>query len=70
MIKISSPLKRKEIIDLLDKKIIEGVEFSLNKENGMELYFETTDDAAASIAKKVIKSAPFGKSIMFKIEKV
>lgn len=69
MIKISSPLKRKEIEELLNGNTFNGVSFKLVNKAGMELHFETNnDDLAKDIAKKTIKDSKFGRAIMFNVE--
>ncbi|MGL5978068.1 MAG: hypothetical protein ACRCZJ_03660 [Erysipelotrichaceae bacterium] len=66
MIKIMAPLKRKEIKTLLDTSDL-GLTFI--KEEQMALFYETEHaNEVQSRVKELIKAAPFGQAIMFRVE--
>ena len=64
---VSSPLKRKEIKNLLTGYEGQDVNFRFVEEDGIRLYFETSGDniRAAERAKKLITSTNWGKVLYF-----
>ncbi|KRM73067.1 hypothetical protein [Lacticaseibacillus brantae] len=68
MIVINSALKQDEIKDLLTNYSQDDVTFTFNKKVGIKLYFETSmadKEAAAALAKQLIKATPWGGVIFF-----
>ena len=69
MICVQSPLKREYIIELLNNKIHDDIEFQYDRTEQMKIFFNHTGDAdhAASLAKKVIKKSEFGSALFFTV---
>lgn len=68
MIKISSPLRQQEIIELLNAYTDDDVSFVFKEKKGIALLFETsaTDHGkAAKLAKAHIKNQPWGSVLSF-----
>jgi len=68
MIVINSALKQDEIKALLTNYAQDGVTFTFNKKAGIKQFFETSmpdKDAAAALAKQLIKGTPWGGAIFF-----
>lgn len=68
MIIVNSPVMQDDIIKTLEAS--EDPTFTYTKKSGIKLYFETSMDdaeAAAKIAKSLIKEQPFGKAILFSV---
>lgn len=72
MIRVHAPLKREAIKALLSGQTIDGHTFSFIKEDGMKLYFSSSEDEqkAVSVAKKAIKSTEYGPALFFMVEYV
>lgn len=69
-IMIQTPLKNKEIQELLDGKELEGITFTFQEKKGMGLVFETGEtnpETACSTAKRVIKDTNWGKILYFSV---
>lgn len=70
MIVISSPMKRDFFVETLEKYNENGVTFKKVDEKGIKLHFETTaedEEAAARIAKDVMKATDIGAVLYFQV---
>ncbi|MCH4057179.1 hypothetical protein [Lapidilactobacillus gannanensis] len=68
MIFLNAPIQQQQIIDLLNNYSENGVSFELESKKGMKLVFKTNMDdleAAAKLAKSVIKAEPWGSVLYF-----
>ncbi|WP_182200259.1 hypothetical protein [Paraliobacillus salinarum] len=73
MIEITSAVHQDKVIDLLNNYNEDGVEFSYKEKKGINLYFETNMEdleSASKLAKKVIKSEPWGTVLFFRVSPV
>lgn len=72
-IMIQTPLKNKEIQELLNGKEFGGTTFTFLEKKGIGLVFEisgTDPDAACSAVKQAIKDTDWGKILYFSVAKV
>jgi hypothetical protein len=70
IITVSTPMKGKEIIELLEGSKGEGATFKFIGKTGLRHEFEATGieaDAAVALAKKLIKSQPYGGVLYFSV---
>lgn len=70
MILIQMPLKREEVITLLNGATYDGYTFHYLKQERMKLYFEVNGNQqhATEIADKVIKNSQWGKALFYHID--
>lgn len=69
MILIQMPLKREEVITLLNGAIYDGYTFHYLKQERMKLYFEVNGNQqhATEIADKVIKNSQWGSALYYHV---
>jgi diphthamide synthase (EF-2-diphthine--ammonia ligase) len=70
IISVMTPLKNKEIQEILEQYSENGIKFTFVKKVAIKLLFEVTGtnvDNAISIAKKLIKDTEWGKVIYFNV---
>jgi predicted nucleotidyltransferase len=68
IISVNTPLKNKEIQELLEEYSDRGIKFTFINKTGIKMMFEVTGtdvDGAINIAKKIIKDTEWGKAIYF-----
>lgn len=64
MIAVSSAMQQDKIKELLEGYNEDGISFTFKEKQGIKLIFETTaedKEAAAKLAKDMIKATPWGK---------
>lgn len=69
MIIVNSPLMQKKIQELLEG--MDSPKYTFIKKEGIKAYYETDmedEEAAATIAKKAIKSTDFGSALILKVK--
>lgn len=72
-IMVQTPLKNREIQELLDGKEIGGTSFAFVEKKGIALVFEvsgTDSDSACTVAKQAIKGTDWGKILYFSVTEV
>ena len=69
MIFIQMPLKREDVIGLLNGATHEGFTFHYLKQEKMKLYFEVDGDQreAAKTVEKVIKTSTWGSALYYQV---
>lgn len=68
MIRISSPLRQEEIIELLNEYSGDNLSFTFKKKNGIALFFDTDAsnvEKSAKLAKALIKEQSWGSILSF-----